>query len=705
MARLNEVPAPAAETIESIKRRFIRQNREIARVNSNQSIRIRNLENELARLIAENVKIREEAISAKVEAEKWKAAHRLSKEVLRMKSQLEEKLSEVNALVGELGGLPEKVARRSSQRRRRDCLVSELVKTDEEPERRQRQTLCDQEGRLPAILEDKYYPRRTLEAKEIRLGQDDEPLESLESPDLGPPPVAHFDEHEALTFNATKSPRRTSTELIEESEQANRVPNTNLENKRRRRISTLLHSSALGDPIKPRPDMNDEDTEEAQTHAPAPDPDTNGLNRRIEPAAPPFKLRTGAKRKLEMSELEDTSRVSQELDDFIFQRKAIAPTTVGRPSRFTRPAARQGQDTVESVEQRSPERLLQSERRILAPKSTNSPAKRRIETLDKPVDNKEVVTERRPERRMVSRTRSRPVIAEVHLPVEPTTGFALEKSTADEPDDQAHVTTKTPAAELDAILSPSTCEPSVDRRPPQEMAITNSVEDVLSGSIGRGSRRARAPISYAPPKLNTKLRRPGKELVDAVEGLTRIVDQKETFGQSNNAEPELQSTEPEGGPSEHVSPLKDKEGPVERRSSFRGEELSKAVSRLSMYDPPISSPLSGLDTIEVTARRRQFERPDLKPDSDKEVPGLETLKSRRPNSALGSRQSVQQAQPDPTELRRHARSASNSSLSAARVSSASRVASGMQRTSSSQEDVATRRSHSSALTRRKSMMV
>src|SRR2546421_7443136 len=91
----------------SVKRRFIRQNREIARVNSTQSLRIRNLEAEISRLLAENISLREQAINGAQEAERWRSSHKLITEVGQLKDKLESRLSEVSALVTELGSLPE----------------------------------------------------------------------------------------------------------------------------------------------------------------------------------------------------------------------------------------------------------------------------------------------------------------------------------------------------------------------------------------------------------------------------------------------------------------------------------------------------------------------------------------------------------------------------------------------------------------------
>ena len=68
-----------------MKRRFIRQNREIARVNSTQSLRIRNLEAEISRLLAENIALREQAINSAQEADRWRTSYRLATEVGHLK--------------------------------------------------------------------------------------------------------------------------------------------------------------------------------------------------------------------------------------------------------------------------------------------------------------------------------------------------------------------------------------------------------------------------------------------------------------------------------------------------------------------------------------------------------------------------------------------------------------------------------------------
>ena len=137
----------------------MRQNRDIARANSTQSIRIRNLENEVSRLLAENLSLREEVLQLRGDLEKSQG-HQMAEHTNTVRTQMEAKVWELNALVKSLGEGPPpekspklgKVVNKSPKRspdQRNWCTLSEAFES--------------QEGRLPPILEDKAFPRRTLE--------------------------------------------------------------------------------------------------------------------------------------------------------------------------------------------------------------------------------------------------------------------------------------------------------------------------------------------------------------------------------------------------------------------------------------------------------------------------------------------------------------------------------------------------------------
>jgi len=139
----------------------MRQNRDIARANSTQSLRIRNLENETSRLLAENLGLREQILRLQNELDQGNP-QRVVEHTGAIKLQLEEKLLELGTLLASLGDAPrpKKIstrehARASPSRSPEQTRRSNLYTSNE--------AIAGQEGRLPAILENKSYPRRTLE--------------------------------------------------------------------------------------------------------------------------------------------------------------------------------------------------------------------------------------------------------------------------------------------------------------------------------------------------------------------------------------------------------------------------------------------------------------------------------------------------------------------------------------------------------------
>lgn len=145
-----------------VKRRFVRQNREIARVNSIQSLRIRSLESEVSHLLSENVSLREQSISLSQELERYEAAKMLKDGVGDIKAKLDSKLAELNTLVADLGSLPRKCGKLYQESTESaESKYSRLSNFD--LRRRATESEHNADGKLPVILEDKCYPRKTLE--------------------------------------------------------------------------------------------------------------------------------------------------------------------------------------------------------------------------------------------------------------------------------------------------------------------------------------------------------------------------------------------------------------------------------------------------------------------------------------------------------------------------------------------------------------
>lgn len=127
-----------------------------------QSLRIRSLESEVSHLLAENVSLREQVINLTQEIERLQAAKLLHDGVYEIKGRLDTKLAELTTLISDLGSLPRKVGKLTGERfeeSRPKATASESRPRMTDPEYH----AGVDDGKLPAIMEDKYYPRRTLE--------------------------------------------------------------------------------------------------------------------------------------------------------------------------------------------------------------------------------------------------------------------------------------------------------------------------------------------------------------------------------------------------------------------------------------------------------------------------------------------------------------------------------------------------------------
>lgn len=528
-----------------------------------------------------------------------------------LKSKLELKLSEINGLVEELGSLPEKAVRRSIVKQRRSVSIRDLSTSPNARDWRNIQSIGGvlsterdgQDGRLPSILEDKYYPRRTLETEELQALRAAANIEQedTESPDLGPPPVAHFEDADPITFDSTRSPKRVSGGIIIGEDEIASLPK-NLETRRKRRTSSLLQDmSSLH--------SNEEVVEE------------NKGSEHSELVKP------NVKRKFEITELEVSNPIAPHNDDFEFSRRESSVVNRPKPSRFAPKSSSREQTKPIGTQLVSPEKAI-NPRAALASKSTNSPTKRStMDSHDKKdsLQNKESA-DIEPTIKRATITNPRRV-ARIIIP--PT----------DDVDNSAHPP-KTPGLVPDDILSPpSSALDTAPKVQTREAATMNSVEDVLNGSIGRGSRRAKSAVSYAEPNLRDKMRRPDKKLVGAVEGLgrpslTSSEREKEggveqSHGSSSMRVVKIKAEKPSDEEvkwkdipdvgtdtkGEAASPLHDKSrSSIPRSSEVRkkrtfsesegtkpkssailhvtDEDLDKAVSRLSIFDPPNSSPAS-----------------------------------------------------------------------------------------------------------------
>ncbi|KAI6814156.1 hypothetical protein KC340_g8459 [Hortaea werneckii] len=496
------VPVPPPTDFLEVKRRFIRQNRELAKNNSSQSLRIRSLELEVSRLLSDNLELREKVF--RLEGELFTARGKISSDAVRkVKDAL---LAKIGELSGVVEGLDEAAAEEQEPHSERS-----VGKPMMEGQWRERQPLAElmRDSQMPTIVEDKLFPRRTLNAEEIqaiRLSG----TGSNESPDLGPPPVAHFDYGDPE--KAPASPTQTSPSRAGEDDGLPGL-SVNLETRRRRKdgqpkLEIRRHSLLPQSPEK-------SDTE------------------------PSTMLRTGAKRKLSDREIDQPIKPPTQAD-FTFSRKGeskaiVAETERGSESEPAQPLLVEIAQDVATTPSKPVRKVLgdksvnQSPRKnnALATGKPNKPEKEDSRKPEKPASKSNPASARGQPRNRRGSNIPQPSPSLDDTNILPT--VEIPPPTADVPTEPPP---KTPAPPAD-IFSPTPSEPSA-RQPsqPETRAGTPPPTDLsnlsttstegggsAAGAGGRPSRRARSAVNYAEPSLVAKMRRPGRGMVDAVTGL------------------------------------------------------------------------------------------------------------------------------------------------------------------------------------------
>ncbi|KAL9586746.1 MAG: hypothetical protein Q9212_000692 [Teloschistes hypoglaucus] len=628
MARLNEPSAPL-ESVEALKRRFVRQNREIARVNSTQSVKIRNLEGEVSHLLSENILLREQIIKLQFQIDNNLA----SESIGSVKQSLEAKLVELGSLIQELGNVQQDAEGRRALRRKSG--VKSAAK--QSPDQRNwkngltiSEVMGGADGRLPPIVEGKYYPRRTLDADDaLNLAQNSEDI--VDSPELGPPPVAHFEAGDPIKFDSGRDefPAEAGAERKEMLDPTLLV---NLETRRKRRESSRREEDAQADSLQMEARNSSETDGQARWE---------------------HTLKSGAKRKFSAREsngdLDPASAPTK--SDFEYHRSRQTPRYDATENE--RLASKQTTDRIVRVQpeprartadvlrenQKASIKPMPNGRSILAPSELmkyNEMHARSLTILAESVNTDPVSSpvkasgpveaeEIKPAKKEVpykSRDRNRtkeqaPSQRFTRPPKAHQTDSSAPTSAVQEVSRPTQLAPRAPAPSLEDLLAPEGSAPPPPARPEgrdtpppgdldPEAANTNAF-----GSMGRASRRQRGSISYVEPNLRDKMRRPTKDLVDAVGAEERLRQRRAGQSDSDRQEPGFTITG-EGASNVGTVMVKQEQGegggldwktlPVKERQSDRDREMDNAPSPLGAKSTTAKTVLP--DSV-VTERRRR----------------------------------------------------------------------------------------------------
>ena len=116
-------------------------------------------------MFSENIALRQHIIRLQYDNDRYSDGIRLD-DMGGIKEKLEAKLTEIGGLVQELGKIQADATNRRSPKRRLMCSNSPKKSPDQKVWKNVlslAEVTGGADGRLPPIVEDKYYPRKTLE--------------------------------------------------------------------------------------------------------------------------------------------------------------------------------------------------------------------------------------------------------------------------------------------------------------------------------------------------------------------------------------------------------------------------------------------------------------------------------------------------------------------------------------------------------------
>ncbi|CAM1510451.1 Fc.00g007860.m01.CDS01 [Cosmosporella sp. VM-42] len=517
MARLNEPPV-STDSLETLRKKLLRQNRDLAKSNNVRALRIRELENDCACMLSENLELRSRILELEKEAED-NDNRRIADHALAIKHKLESQLTEWGTLLAGLG-LEPPMKKLSPRIRKSTKPRLSFSSARPSPSQRRLRDIARDIEELGHISEHKSYPRRTMNPEQILALRSEAGSEgnSAESPELGPPPISKFIDEDPVKVDSPSqsrsapAPAPSPQAQIDISESLPSPPSDRVV-RRSPSPEKKKEPKTQAEEIKPQ-DAKPQDArlEEIKPLESKPEetkpreakPQKLVLSEKKAPAVAPVEpVKTGSKRKLAAREDLENSRPQK------ITNENLPPKSVTEKQSIRAKAGGKTLKELANMRKEARERSANTTntRKPLAARSTNddmsSPKKnsRPVILDDVAAAKADLLRSKASQERAKSKTKNPPPITiETVLDPEPSAPVTCELGTP-----------------FTALLSPSSPEPiSSDdglrgaTPPPADISSTREP--------ARLSRRSRTAVSYAEPNLRDKMRRPTKELYDAVTG-------------------------------------------------------------------------------------------------------------------------------------------------------------------------------------------
>ncbi|KEY69684.1 hypothetical protein S7711_03170 [Stachybotrys chartarum IBT 7711] len=502
MARLNEIPM-SSDSIETLRRKMLRQNRDLAKSNNIRALRIRELENECACMLSENLQLRGRILELEKEVED-NESRRIADHALAIKHKLESQLTEWGILLAGLGLEPP--MKRHSPRIAKTSIKQRMSFTSSRPspsQRRLRDIAKDIED-LGPISENKSYPRMSLNPEQIlALRSEVHSSDSVDSPELGPPPMSHFIDEEPTKVDTPSKPT-PSKDCQPSPKPSLEPPVTLLSPETRTRDASPVSPSPQKRQERPAPKEEKQDAEVPKQQPKTTTTATPGTGDVV--VAQPVKM--GAKRKLAAREESEKPRLSKTTDE------NQPPRTMSAKVSIREKAEGKTLKELASLRKEANGRPIAQghSRKPLAAKSTNDDiASPKKNANPRKADDMPLKGETTKPKSGQDKPKAKPKVCPA-VTIEPAPAPAVASPIAVKVDCEPEMVLAEPT-----LLSPTS---------PAQMATEDAsrgdtpppVSITSQGETSRPSRRNRTAVSYAEPNLRDKMRRPTKELFDAVAG-------------------------------------------------------------------------------------------------------------------------------------------------------------------------------------------
>ncbi|KAG6007469.1 hypothetical protein E4U43_000297 [Claviceps pusilla] len=479
---------------------MLRQNRDLAKSNNVRALRIRELEGECTLMLSENLELRSRIVELEAQIEN-NEARRIADHALAIKTKLEAQLTEWGSLLSGLG-LEPPIKRHSPRIRKNMKQRMSFCPDRPSPSQRRLRDIARDIEELGSISENRSSSRQSLNPEQIRALRFEADSAALESP-LEQRTI----EQQPITVDSP--PRPALTKLGASSPSRKRIEPP---------VSFLSPKSTKTTSI-PEPSP-----EKKKVEPIGHDPKTTA-----QPSMPSLEhvpTKAGAKRKFAQDDSGDIpSRQSAS--------ENIPPRNVTEKVSVREKAGGKTLRELAHIRKIAKERQVSAEngRKALTAKSTNDNISSPKKTA-KPAVMDEISVAK------PDLAKSKPL--KERIPSKSKDGLVTSTQAIPAPD-ASSLTTVTMDNEpvmsvSEPVLMPPSSpeqmsrgdEPRGDTPPPTDIS--------LDGEASRPSRRNRTAVSYAEPNLRVKMRRPTKELFDAVTGEGKYARRVSQCDQSSTSE-------------------------------------------------------------------------------------------------------------------------------------------------------------------------